>query len=310
MRIVTLLILSLLFTTAAAQKIAITFDDAPMSNGPLFSGEERADRLIRTLRKHNVSQAAFFVITSQLDSAGMHRVRKYSNAGHLLANHSHSHQWIRSIGTANYIRDIQVADSILALQLPYKRWYRYPFLDEGRTKTSRDSIRTALADLKLMNGYITVDNYDWHLNGALRKALNAQRTVDYKQLKKVYIEHIWNSILFYDNVGKKVLGRSPKHVLLMHENDLAALFLDDLLKHIRSNGWKIISPEQAYQDPIASEVPDVLFNGQGRVGAIAFAKGMKPVDLVQPSEDEAYLDELLERSKVFGEKLEIEKVKN
>ena len=79
------------------------------------------------------------------------------------------------MGTANYIRDIQKADSILkATTLPYEPWYRYPFLDEGRTKTSRDSIRLALAALGLVNAYITIDNYDWHIDGAVARAIKKQ----------------------------------------------------------------------------------------------------------------------------------------
>jgi len=283
-----------------SQEIAITFDDAPLGDGALYTGSERASRIIKTLEKHRVKQVAFFVVTSQLNDKGVERLKMYSNAGHLLANHSHSHNWIRAMGTANYIRDIQRADSILkATALPYKPWYRYPFLDEGPTKTSRDSIRVALASLSLMNAYTTVDNYDWYINHALAKAISSNIKIDYSKLKEFYLEHIWNSIQFYDNIGRQVLGRSPRHVLLLHENDLAALFLGDLIQLLKDKGWKIVSPEEAYKDAIAREIPDVLFNEQGRLGSIAFAKGVKPAALVQQSEDVKYLDTLLAEKKVF-----------
>jgi hypothetical protein len=41
-----------------------------------------------------------------------------------------------------------------------------------------------------------------------------------------------------------------------------ALFLGDLIQHLEDKGWKIISSEEAYTDPIAKEIPDVLFNNQ------------------------------------------------
>jgi peptidoglycan-N-acetylglucosamine deacetylase len=212
MRILLIIVSCFLASASIAQEIALTFDDAPLGDGPVFSGTERAARIIGTLKKHNVDQAAFFVVTSHIDSTGLQRLKTYANAGHLLANHSHTHSWIRSIGTANYIRDIQTADSILKATVPYKTWYRYPFLDEGRRIGSRDSIRIALAGMSLMNAYVTVDNYDWHLAGALRKALLANKKVNYDLLKEVYLEHIWNSIQFYDNIGRQVLNRSPRHV--------------------------------------------------------------------------------------------------
>jgi peptidoglycan-N-acetylglucosamine deacetylase len=301
MRKVLLVVFIFFFSVSSfSQEIAITFDDAPLGDGSVFTGMQRTSKIIETLKKHGVSQAAFFVVTGHLNTEGLQRLRMYSDAGHLLANHSHSHNWIRVMGTANYIRDIHKADSILkATRLPYEPWYRYPFLDEGPTRTSRDSIRTALASLSLVNGYITIDNYDWHINSAMSRAVKNNTKVNYNALKNFYIEHVWNSIQFYDNIGRKILSRSPKHVLLLHENDLAALFVGDLIQFLKDKGWKIISPEEAYTDPIAKEIPDVLFNGQGRVGAIAFAKGMKPVALVQQSEDEKYLDQLLIERKVF-----------
>jgi hypothetical protein len=150
-----------------------------------------------------------------------------------------------------------------------------------------------------MNAYTTVDNYDWYINHALAKAISSNIKIDYSKLKEFYLEHIWNSIQFYDNIGRQVLGRSPRHVLLLHENDLAALFLGDLIQLLKDKGWKIVSPEEAYKDAIAREIPDVLFNEQGRLGSIAFAKGVKPAALVQQSEDVKYLDTLLAEKKVF-----------
>jgi peptidoglycan/xylan/chitin deacetylase (PgdA/CDA1 family) len=283
-----------------SQEIALTFDDAPAGDGATFTGIQRASRIIEALKKHRIKQAAFFVITSHVNQESEQRLKMYSDAGHLLANHSHSHNWIGVMGTTRYIYDIQKADSILtATKLPYKPWYRYPFLDEGPTKTSRDSIRDALAARSLMNAYITVDNYDWYINSALGRAIKSNSKINYNELKKFYLEHVWNSIQFYDNIGRQALGRSPKHVLLLHENDLTALFLGDLIQLLKDKGWKIISPEDAYTDAIAKEIPDVLFNNQGRVGAIAYAKGMKPATLVQQSEDEKYLDQLLTERKVF-----------
>lgn len=298
-----LTLVSVLFSfhfATTAQEIALTFDDAPMEDGAYFTGSERTDRIIAHLKTNHVPQAAFFVITKNIeDNAGLPRLKKYVDAGHVLANHTHSHRWIHNVGTNNYIQDIHHADSVLKTINGYKPWFRYPFLDEGRTKSARDSIRTALKNKGLANGYVTIDNYDWYLNGETRKAIRAGKKVNEALLKNVYIEHIWKSIQFYDDVAKKHLGRSPKHVLLLHENDLAAKFLGDLIQFLRAKGWKIISPTEAYQDPIAGEIPDVLFNGQGRVAAIARSKGVPAKDLIQDSEDELYLDQLLLERKVI-----------
>jgi peptidoglycan/xylan/chitin deacetylase (PgdA/CDA1 family) len=284
---------------AGAQEIALTFDDAPTYDGPVFSGADRTQKILDHLRENKVEQVAFFVITSQLLELGSERLNRYAKAGHLLANHTHTHQWIHAIGVKRYCNDIRKADSLLRKQNGFAPWFRYPFLDEGRSKPVRDSLVTQVTQLGLTNGYVTIDNYDWYLNTLLRKAIEGGKKVNYEALKSVYIEHLWNSIQFYDTIARQTLGRSPRHVLLLHENDLAAYFLSDLIRHLRSKGWKIISPTEAYKDPIASQVPDVLFNGQGRVGAIAREKGTAAKDLIQVSEDEAYLEALVKSRNVF-----------
>lgn len=290
--------LLLLTSGASAQEIALTFDDAPTADSPLLSGRARTDRIIRTLQKERV-QAAFFVLTNQINDISKERLDRYAKHGHMLANHSHSHRPIHEMGTLAYIADIHRADSILNTYGAYVKWFRYPFLDEGKTVEVRDSIRTALRELGLKNGYVTVDNYDWYLNHLAAEAKKENKTINLPGLRQTYIEHIYNSIRFYDEAARKHLGRSPKHVLLLHENDLTALFLGDLIAYLKKNGWKIISPQDAYRDPIAVDIPDVLFNGQGRVAAIARAKGTPARQLVQESEDEEYLDKLVKDRKIF-----------
>lgn len=295
-----LLSLLILAAPGSAQEIALTFDDAPTQQSEYQSGIDRTEMLIKKLRAANVSRVAFFVVTSRMDSVGKARLKLYSDAGHIIANHSHSHNRINRIGVENYIGDIFKADLLLNDFPGFKPWFRFPFLDEGGTRPVRDAIRKALADKNYSNGYVTVDNYDWYLDHLFRNAVSEQKQIDFHKLRTIYIEHLWKSIQFYDNIALKTLGRSPRHVLLLHENDLAALFIDDLVKFIRKKGWRIISPVEAYQDAIAKTIPDVLLNNQGRVAAIAKASGYTS-RLSMDSESTQFLDELFKKEKVFAE---------
>ena len=274
-----------------AQEMALTFDDAPIRDGAYFSGPMRTKTLIAKLKKSGVLQVAFFCITSNMDSLGAARIQRYAAAGHVIANHTHSHISMRQLGVKNYIQDIFKADEILRKQQGFQAWFRYPFLDEGLTREERDAIRQALAERGYMNGYVTVDNYDWYLERLLQTALREKKKIDYDKLRQIYLEHLWKSIAFYDQMARAVIGRSPKHVLLLHENDLAALYVDELVQLLREKGWKTISPVAAYTDPIAAIVPDVLLNNQGRIAAIAKANGYAG-PFAQESEDEGFLDKL------------------
>ena len=64
------------------------------------------------------------------------------------------------------------------------------------------------------------------------------------------------------------------------------------------NVWEIISPAEAYQDPIADRVPDVFRNNQGRVAAIAKEMGYTG-PLHHESEHTEFLDYYFEKEKIF-----------
>ncbi|MDH3709484.1 MAG: polysaccharide deacetylase family protein [Cyclobacteriaceae bacterium] len=289
----------ILSTGLFSQQVALTFDDAPRSDGALYTGLKRSEILIKKLKEYGIPQVAFFSNSINMDDVGTLRIKMYGQAGHIIGNHTHSHSRINDLGVEAYIQDIQKAHDVLQDLPGFHPWFRFPFLDEGKDESSRDQLRKALGEMGYLNGYVTIDNYDYYLEYMYQQAMKENKKINYDLLKDLYIEHIWESMQFYEEMGRKLLGRSPKHVLLLHENDLAALFLDDLISFIRGEGWEIISPVDAYKDPIAQQSPDVLMNNQGRIAALALEDGWKPQSLVQKSESEAYLKDYFARKKVF-----------
>jgi len=282
--------ISLLLTISGySQSVALSFDDVPRGKGILFSGSERAQILLEKLKKENVDTVIFFCVGRAIDSAGDARIKMYSEAGHLIANHTYSHKSLDKISAAEYIADIAHADSILNKYKTYTKLFRFPYLHEGNTTGKRDSVRNAIASMNYMNGYVTIDTYDWYIDFLLKEGIKEQKKIDYEKLKKMYVDIMWDGIKFYDSLAQKVLGRSPAHVLLLHENDLAALFIDALIDHIRKNNGRIISPIEAYQDPVSEYIPNVLMNNQGRIVAIAKEKGYNG-ELSHQSENEEFIE--------------------
>lgn len=282
--------ISLLLTISGySQRVALSFDDVPRGKGILFSGSERAQILLEKLKKENVDTVIFFCVGRAIDSAGDARIKMYSEAGHLIANHTYSHKSLDKTSAAEYIVDIVQADSILNKYKTYTKLFRFPYLHEGNTTGKRDSVRNAIASMNYMNGYVTIDTYDWYIDFLLKEGIKEQKKIDYEKLKKMYVDIMWDGIKFYDSLAQKVLGRSPAHVLLLHENDLAALFIDALIDHIRKNNGRIISPIEAYQDPVSEYIPNVLMNNQGRIVAIAKEKGYKG-ELSHQSESEEFME--------------------
>lgn len=285
--------------SSQAKQIAFTFDDAPMPDSALFTGEQRTNKIISSLQKSGVKDALFFITTKHITPESQSRLKTYTDAGFHLANHSHAHMSANKNDVDTFIKDFNKAHNILENKANFLPFYRFPYLHHGNTAQKRDQIRAHLQASGYQQGYVTIDNYEWYLNSKLQQALNKQKAIDYETLKQVYITTLADGIAFYDEIAIKALGRSPKHVLLLHENDITALFVGDLIAHLKSKGWEIISAQQAYTDPIAKELPDVLFNGQGRVAAIANSKGVAAKTMVGKWESTDKLDALLAQKKVF-----------
>ncbi len=285
-----------------SKELAITFDDSPRAAKGLLSGPERANKLVAELAKHQVKQVAFFSVSKHLDTEGVTRLNTYSDAGHLIANHSHDHPDFNTLSLTQYINNFLQADKQLKQFSTFTKMYRFPYLREGNTQEKRDGMRATLEKFGYKNAYITLNTYDWYIENLFQAALAKGKEVNLERMKRFYVEVMIESIEYYDTLAIQHLNRSPKHVLLLHEMDISALFIGDLIDELRRRDWNIISPEQAYSDEISQMVTKkVLSYNPGRIGEIARDKGQKK-QLWPNSLDETYLTEKFNKDVLLLEK--------
>ncbi|WP_413574676.1 polysaccharide deacetylase family protein [Bdellovibrio sp. HCB290] len=264
-------VLILSISVASAKEVALTIDDAPLSGGLIYSGPKRTSRFIDVLKKEKI-QAAFFCNPSRLNQDdGAARLTRYANAGHIIANHTFSHPSLNQVTASEYAKEIERAESILSSYSTFKKWFRFPFLHEGRTIEKRDAIRKHLDDSGYINGYVTTDNYDYVINDFVQKAMKKKLKVDLDRACDMLSDLNLFGLEEQERLAKKHLGTSVTQVLLMHENDIEAFCLDKSIAKLRSNGWKIVSPERAYSDPTLKAAPNTLWLDQGRLAAIIAA---------------------------------------
>lgn len=275
--------------SAEARELALSFDDAPRRGTPLMRAE-RAERLIAGLRQADAPQAVFFANSRRINAEGRRRLRAYAAAGHVIANHSASHPHLRDLTPERFLEDVAAADRVLRPLPGFRPWFRFPDLEEGDTRAKRDAVREGLVAMGYTHGYVTIDTYDWYIDMLANNAAQRGEMLNMEGLKSLYIEAIVGGADFYDDVAVAHLGRSPRHVLLLHENDMAAWFIADLVAALRADGWTIVSADAAYADAIAQTMPDTMLLNQGRVAALAYAAGAPRSALFSPFEEEAYLD--------------------
>lgn len=297
------MLLLLLPVPAAAQKmIALSFDDVPRGRGAFFTPDERTRRIIAELKKAKAPQAAFFVNPGAIGhgdgAGGEERIAAYVAAGHVIANHGNSHKRLSTTDTAAYLADIDAAEVWLKGRAGYRPWFRFPFLDEGgKDKAKRDALRQALAARGLRNGYVTAESSDWHLESLTRDAVRAGKKIDRTALGQLYVTWHVEAADFADAMMRRVTGRQPVQVMLLHETDLAALHIGDLVRALRKAGWTIVSADTAYADPIGQEMPDVPVANGTLTEALAWAAGVpaprwyryNQIDLATP----AFRDKIL-----------------
>ena len=267
------------FPALAEKRIALTFDDVPRGRGAFFTPDERTARLVDALKRAGVRQAAFFVTPGNLanldGTGGEKRIDTYVRAGHVIANHSFSHRHLSTTDPIEYIADIDRAEAWLKGRKGRRPWFRFPFLNEGRgDKIKRDAVREALKLRGLRNGYVTIDGADWNLETLTTKAVQSGKPIDMAALRDLYVETMVEAAEFNDKLAQQAIGRIPAHVILLHETDLAALFIPDLVAGLRKAGWKIVTADKAFADSIGKAMPDVP-SAQGTLtGALAWEKGL------------------------------------
>jgi peptidoglycan/xylan/chitin deacetylase (PgdA/CDA1 family) len=204
---VILVLFSIFAKTADAQKIALTFDDAPRGSTAKFDGPTRAKKILAALNKAEVPEAVFLANSERIDDEGKSRLLKYAAAGHLIGNHTHSHPDINSTDTTSYVENIVTADTMLSVFPGFWRAFRFPFLREGNHLQKRDAVRDELTRLGYLNAYVTINNYDWEIDRLLQEAIRSKRKVHYDRLRKVYLDVLLACVDFYDSMAVRILGR-------------------------------------------------------------------------------------------------------
>ena len=282
------------FSSAAAAvrpsppRVAITIDDFNVYDIPTLSAAARNQAILDALRQRDL-KAAVFVAGKYVDNAEhMPLLRLWNERGHMIGNHTYSHWYYPNIEFLKYTQDIVRNETLLQGFKRYRKFLRFPYLKEGKTAEQRDKMRAFLKERGYRNGHVTIDASDWYIDGRLRQRLKNNAQADLTPYREFYLNHLWERATYYDDLARKVLGRSVKHTLLLHHNVLNGLFLGDVLEMFTRKGWKLIDAEEAFADSVFSAMPKIAPAGESLIWALAKESGRFDKLLRYPAEDGEY----------------------
>jgi peptidoglycan/xylan/chitin deacetylase (PgdA/CDA1 family) len=240
---------------AAAQQVAITFDDLP-AHGGLPPGETRVDvarDLLAALKAAGVRSATGLVNGVQVErEPGSEAVLDlWRKAGHPLASHTWSHPHLDMVGAQAFMADIARNEPGLAARMRGRdwKWFRYPFLAEGAKLETRAEVRRYLAGRGYHIASVTLSFDDWAFNDPYARCMAKGDLGAVAELERLYMDWARLSLERSRGLSHTLYDRDIPYVLLMHAGAFDARMLPRLLTWYRSQGLKFVSLEQVERHP-------------------------------------------------------------
>lgn len=260
------LVLALLLLTlpafAAAQEVALTFDDLP-AHGPLPPGMTRLDvakSIIATLKAANATKVYGFTNAVKLEQVPEDRavLEQWRAAGFMLGNHTYTHMSLTDNTVEAFEKDIAGTEPVLRSLMGNAdwHWFRYPFLWEGETLEKRDAVRAYLKEHGYRIAQVTLDfeDYAWNAPYARCMAKNDHQAIAW--LKSSYLSTAEQYIEAEQKMSQLLFGRDIKHVMLLHLGGFQAVMLPRLLDLLKQKGFRLVPLEEAESDPAYQSNPN------------------------------------------------------
>lgn len=265
--------------TSPDLQIAITIDDIPAHN-VLPVGGSRIDiarLIIKALKRARAPAHGFINAGVEAnDSRSEVVLRKWRAAGFAVGNHGYGHPDLDVIGPAAFTADLLRNEIALApyMQPDHQRWFRYPFLSEGRDPVAMSSIRKVLAARAYRIAAVTMDfgDYAWNSAFARCKIKGDKRAIE--TLERRFLAAARTDALRARALSRVVNGSDIPYVLLLHLGAFDARMMPRLLALYRQMGFRFVTLEQAQASPFYASANDPSLPGPSpRLDTAAHAVG-------------------------------------
>ncbi len=248
----------ILAAPAAAEPIALTFDDLPVFGMKRPVAEQAAitRKLLRGLTRHHLPATGF---VNEINLEGPDRpvrialLKAWLDAGMNLGNHTYSHVSLTTTPVAAFIADAAEGDTVTKALLGARgrtiRWFRYPYLETGPTLAARRTFEDWLASAHLRSAPVTLENADYEFADPYDTALAHGDVKRARVIRREYLDYTARAVTWYRSAAMALLGRPLPLVWLLHASKLNADSIDALARIVRRAHLTPVTLDTAMADP-------------------------------------------------------------
>ena len=290
-----LLALSLILPLAAAAQtsppaaVAITFDDLPYASVPAEDSVQLRGMTARLLQHLQADQvpAVGFVNEAKLyrdgilDAERVDLLRSWIRAGFELGNHTFSHPSLNRVPLEAFQADVLRGETVTRALMQDAgrplRWFRHPFLHQGKTAEVRAAFQGFLAAHGYTAAPVTVNNSEWVFAVAYSRA-QAQGDQDAaRQIGAAYVPYMQAAFARAERLAIDLFGRAIPQVVVLHANSLNADYFGALAAMLKQRGYRFISLDDALRDSAyASPLGSSGFEGESWLENWSRQVGLRP----------------------------------
>ncbi len=269
-----------------SQTVAMTVDDlpyAPGSSKPPGSEDAKTAELINKKILHAFLQAHIpvmgFVIEQNAEQIGIDTGRRilkqWTRPGFDLGNHTYSHADFDTLSLDEFEQEIERGESTIGplLQSVSRKlqYFRFPHNHTGDTNEKHDAIAAFLAARGYRLAPCTIENSDYDFDPAYVLALKHHDKKTAVKLRADYLSYTAAEIDWYSKLDKQVFGYEVPHVMVLHDNQLNADTVSDIIALFEQRGYRFVTLTEALQDP-AYATPETYITKFGPMWGYRWAK--------------------------------------
>ncbi|MCI1143342.1 polysaccharide deacetylase family protein [Sphingomonas sp. WKB10] len=241
-------------------------------------GDDRlriAQRIIAALKAERAPAFGFYNGGFASDATAPQVVAAWRRAGLPIGNHSWSHGNLATTTAPAFLADVARNEPTLAAASKGSdwRWFRYPFLSEGKDMAQVGAVRAGLRAKGYRIAAVTMSFGDYGWNDAYARCVAKNDAAAITSLETSFLAAARTQALRSRALSQAALGRDIPYILLMHLGAFDARMMPRLLAQYREMGFTFTTLQRAEADPLRGSDRSGLAGPQPNAGSGCGSEG-------------------------------------